>query len=153
MVLEMARRARYFLTCSVQGEYVFSWDRLVRINYRTDFSEDRDRGFCVRCLGVLLLLTPLLCAQNPDELLVVRLPATQGYINRHATPLPLPTRRSQTATPTSAAKRGYSLLLGPSGVARADDATCRGQAQPNRSGHQELAPLGRGKKPRNPLLR
>jgi hypothetical protein len=56
-----------------------------------DFSEDRDRGFCVRYLGVLLLLTPLLCAQNPDELLVVRLPATQGYINRHATPLPLPT--------------------------------------------------------------
>ena len=56
----------------------------------TDFSGDRGAAFCVRCLGFLFLLAPLLSAQNPDELLAVRLPATQGYINRHATPLPFP---------------------------------------------------------------
>ena len=53
----------------------------------------------MRCLGVLFLLTSLLCAQDPDELLIVRLPAKQGYSNRHATPLTFLSGRSQTASP------------------------------------------------------
>ena len=32
--------------------------------------------------SVLVLLTPWLCGQNPDELLVVRLPAKHGRINQ-----------------------------------------------------------------------
>ena len=97
----------------------------------TDFSGDRGAAFCVRCLGVLFLLTPLLSAQNPDELLAVRLPATQGYISRHPTPLPFPPGRGQTATPSRASKCGSSMASRPSGMARAAD---------NRPGHQEVAP-------------
>jgi hypothetical protein len=91
----------------------------------------------VRHLGVLVLLSPLLGAQNPDELLVVRLPATQGYLNRHATALPFPTRRSQTTPPSAA--------LHPRG-ARGNDATRRDDAVVGKTSHLEVAPLGRGKK-------
>ena len=58
-------------------------------------------------VAVLLLLTPLVCGQNPDELLVVRLPAKHGYINQPgATPIPFPTARDQTTTPGRARRCG-----------------------------------------------
>src|SRR6266568_531459 len=41
-------------------------------------SARKTRTWSTRSLGVLFLLTPLLCAQNPDELLAVRLPATRA---------------------------------------------------------------------------
>jgi hypothetical protein len=104
----------------------------------------KKRALSISCLGVLFLIAPLLCAQNPDELLVVRLPATQGYLNRHATALPFPTRRSQTTPPSAA--------LHPRG-ARGNDATLRDHAVVGKTSHLEVAPLGRGKRPRNLLLR
>ena len=104
----------------------------------TDFSGDRGAAFCVRCLGVLFLLTPLLSAQNPDELLAVRLPATQGYISRHPTPLPFPPGRGQTATPSRASKRGSSMASRPSGMARAAD---------NRPGTRKLRPMAEERSP------
>jgi len=90
-------------------------------------------------LGLLFLLTPLLCAQNAEELLVVRLPATQGYLNRHATPPPLPTKRSQTATPSS-------RMASHPRSARADDANRLSQAIGDRPRHHDVARLARGKK-------
>jgi len=60
-----------------------------------------------KAVAVLLLLTPLVCGQNPDELLVVRLPAKHGYINQPgATPIPFPTARDQAATPGRARRCG-----------------------------------------------
>jgi hypothetical protein len=101
------------------------------------------------CVNMLFLLAPLLCAQNPDELLVVRLPATQGYLNRHATPLQLPAGRSQAATPS----RHVAVYLHPKGEVRGDNATDRGQAVGARPAHKDVAPFGRGKKSRNLVLR
>jgi hypothetical protein len=95
----------------------------------------------------------LLRAQNPDELLVVRLPATQGYINRHATPLSFPTGRSQTDTPGSYRRCVHGVASSSSRMARADDSRYRSQAVADRHCHQEVAPLRRGKNPRNLLLR
>jgi hypothetical protein len=47
---------------------------------------------------VLVLLTPWLCGQNPDELLVVRLPARHGHINEPGVaPIPFPTVRGEIA--------------------------------------------------------
>ena len=102
----------------------------------------KKRTLSTRCLCVLFLLAPLLGAQNSDELLVVRLPATQGYLNRHATLLPFSTRRSQ----------GQSTPLHLRD-ARRNDATRRDHAIVGKTSHREVAPLGRGKKPRNFLLR
>src|SRR5438552_11016944 len=60
-----------------------------------------------KAVAVLLLLTPLIYGQKPDELLVVRLPAKHGYINQPgATPIPFPTARDQTATPCRARRCG-----------------------------------------------
>ena len=72
-------------------------------------------------LAVLLLLTPLLCGQTLDELLVVRLPAKHGYINQPgATPIPFPTARGQTA------RRCGSMAAGCSEGWRGN--ACPGQA-------------------------
>lgn len=66
-------------------------------------------------VAVLLLLTPLLSGQNPDELLVVRLPAKRGQINLPGTaPIPRATvpgeiPRASTAT-TCGAGAGCSSL-------------------------------------------
>jgi hypothetical protein len=60
-----------------------------------------------KAVAVLLLLTPSVCGQNPDELLVVRLPARHGYVNQPgASPVPFPTARGQTATPARARRCG-----------------------------------------------
>jgi hypothetical protein len=43
----------------------------------------------IHAFSVLVLLPPWLCGQNPDELLVVRLPAKHGHINEPGAP-PIP---------------------------------------------------------------
>jgi hypothetical protein len=90
-------------------------------------------------LAVLLLLTPLLCGQNPDELLVVRLPAKHGYINQPgATPIPFPTVRGQTAAPGRARRCG-SMAAGCSSGWRGN--TCPGQAEGECKLGRQAAPL------------
>jgi hypothetical protein len=61
----------------------------------------------IKAMPFLLLLTPLVCGQNPDERLIVRLPAKHGNINQPgASPIPFPIARGQTATPGRARKCG-----------------------------------------------
>src|SRR5216117_2582188 len=67
-------------------------------------------------VAVLLLLTPLVCGQNPDELLVVRLPAKHGRINQPgAAPIPFPRGRDQIAVPRTA-RRCKSMASGHSSM-------------------------------------
>ncbi len=61
----------------------------------------------IGAFSVLVLLTPWLCAQNPDELLVIRLPAKHGHINEPgAAPIPVPTVRLQITAPRSGQRCG-----------------------------------------------
>ena len=97
-------------------------------------------------MGFLFSFAPLLCAQNPDELLAVRLPATQGYIDRHATPLPFPPGRTGTTIDTK------NRPLRPNGVTHGDGVIGRGQTVDDRPGQQKVVPSAR-QKPRDPLVR
>jgi hypothetical protein len=59
----------------------------------------------INAFSVLVLLAPKLWGQNPDELLVIRLPAKHGHINEPgATPIPFPTVRGQIAVPGHGSK-------------------------------------------------
>jgi hypothetical protein len=116
----------------------------------------KGRAFCGGCLSVfiLFLAAPLLCAQNPDELLVVRFPATQGYINRYtmSPPFPpFPIERSRIATSSNATKR-QTVALRPGGGARGDD-RCPGRAVDDKRCEREVVPLPRQKKPLELLAR
>jgi hypothetical protein len=52
----------------------------------------------INAFSVLVLLTSWLCGQNPDELLVVRLPAKYGHINEPGVaPIPFSTVRGELA--------------------------------------------------------
>ena len=70
--------------------------------------------------SVVVLLTPWLCGQNPDELLVVRLPAKHGRINQPgAAPIPFPTVRDEIAA-SGRARRYGSMAAGRSSVGCCD---------------------------------
>ena len=101
------------------------------------------------CLGLLFSFALLLCAQNPDELLAVRLPATQGYINRHATLLPLSPGRARTGTTIDPKNRP----LRSNGVMQGDGAIGRRKTVDDRPVRQEVVPPARRQKPRDPLVR
>ena len=61
--------------------------------------------------SVLVLLTPWLYGQNPDELLVVRLPAQHGHINEPgAAPIPGSAARLQITAPRRTRKCGSIAL-------------------------------------------
>jgi hypothetical protein len=70
--------------------------------------------------SVLFLLTPWLGGQNPDELLVIRLPAKYGHINEAgAAPKPFPTVRDEIAA-SGRARRCGSMAAGRSSVGCCD---------------------------------
>jgi|SRR6266542_749882 len=70
----------------------------------------------INAFFVLVLLTPWLCGQNPDELLVVRLPAKHGRINEPgAAPIPSPTVRGEIAG-SGKDRRCGSMAVGRSSV-------------------------------------
>ena len=70
----------------------------------------------INAFSVLLLLTPWLCGQNPDELLVIRLPAKYGRINEPgAAPIPPLTLRGE-ITASGRAPRSGSTAAGPSSI-------------------------------------
>jgi len=84
--------------------------------------------------SVLVLLTPWLCGQNPDELLVVRLPAKHGRINQPgAAPIPFPTVRDETAA-SGRARRCGSMAAGLSSVGCYDRSPSQaaGEGKPSR---------------------
>jgi len=96
--------------------------------------------------SVLVLLTPWLCGQNPDELLVVRLPAKHGRINQPgAAPIPFPTVRDETAA-SGRARRYGSMAAGRSSVGCCD----RGPSQAAGEGKPSYC-AGRGDKERTGL--
>src|SRR5215471_2843019 len=106
-----------------------------------------ERIFSAGCVGLLFSFAPLLCAQNPDELLAVRLPATQGYINRHATPLAFPPGRARTGTTIDTKNRP----MRSNGVMQGDGAIGLSQTDDNRPVQQKVVPHARRQKPRDPL--
>src|SRR6266496_3354732 len=70
----------------------------------------------INACSVLVLLTPWLCGQNPDELLVVRLPAKHGRINGPGVaPIPSPTVRGEIAG-SGKDRRCGSMAAGRSSV-------------------------------------
>jgi hypothetical protein len=70
----------------------------------------------INAFSVLVLLAPRLWGQNPDELLVIRLPAKHGHINEPgAAPVPFPTVRGQIAVPGTD-RRCKSMASGHSSV-------------------------------------
>ena len=84
--------------------------------------------------SVLVSLTPWLCGQNPDELLVVRLPAKHGRINQPgAAPIPFPTVRDETAA-SGRARRCGSMAAGLSSVGCYDRSPSQaaGEGKPSR---------------------
>jgi len=84
--------------------------------------------------SVLVSLTPWLCGQNPDELLVVRLPAKHGRINQPgAAPIPFPTVRDETAA-SGRARRCGSMAAGLSSVGCYDrnPSQAAGEGKPSR---------------------
>jgi hypothetical protein len=84
--------------------------------------------------SVLVLPTPWLCGQNPDELLVVRLPAKHGRINQPgAAPIPFPTVRGEIAA-SGRARRCGSMAAGRSSVGYCDRSPSQaaGEGKPSR---------------------
>ncbi len=84
--------------------------------------------------SVVVLLTPWLCGQNPDELLVVRLPAKHGRINQPgAAPIPFPTVRDEIAS-SGRARRCGSMAAGRSSVECCDrtPSQAAGEGKPSR---------------------
>ncbi len=80
----------------------------------------------INAFSVLILLTPWLCGQNPDELLVIRLPARYGRINEPgAAPIPPLTVRGE-ITASGRGPRSGSTAAGRSPVECFD----RGPSQP-----------------------
>src|SRR5437667_7050243 len=70
----------------------------------------------INAFSVLVLLTPWLCGQNPDELLVIRLPAKYGRINEPgAAPIRSPTVRGEIAG-SGSARRCRSMAAGRSSI-------------------------------------
>jgi hypothetical protein len=72
----------------------------------------------INAFSVLVLLTSWLCGQNPDELLVVRLPAKYGHINEPGVaPIPFPTVRGEIAGSRKDRKCGSTAASRSSQVA------------------------------------
>src|SRR5438128_4566278 len=79
--------------------------------------------------SVLVLLTPWLCGQKPDELLVVRLPAKHGRINQPgAAPIPPLTVRGEIAG-SGRARRCRSMAAGRSSVGCCDRSPSQAAAE------------------------
>ncbi len=90
--------------------------RLAHSNYCVGMKAAR----VINAFSVLVLLTPWLCGQNPDELLVVRLPAKYGRINEPgAAPIPSPTVRGEIAG-SGRARTCRSMAAGRSSLGRGD---------------------------------
>ena len=101
----------------------------------------------INAFSVLVLLTPWLCGQNPDELLVVRLPAKYGRINEPgAAPVPSPTMRGEIAA-SGRARRCGSMAAGRSPVGCFD----RGPSQPAGEGKLSRHCTGKEDKERTRL--
>jgi len=97
-------------------------------------------------VGVLLLLTPSLGGQNPDELLEVRLPAKQGHINYPGTaPVPPATGRGEIAVRNMAP--AYSIVAGCSSVWRGD--VCPSKAAGKGKVGPQVVPSGTSKRPQD----
>jgi len=87
----------------------------------------------INAFSVLILLTPWLGGQNPDELLVVRLPAKHGRINEPgAAPIPSPTVRGEIAA-SGRARRCGSMAAGRS------SAGCCGRSPGQAAGEGKLS--------------
>ena len=83
--------------------------------------------------SVVVLLTPWLCGQNPDELLVVRLPAKHGRINQPgAAPIPFPTVRDEIAA-SGRARRYGNMAAGRSSVGCSDRSPSQAAGEGNPS--------------------
>ena len=106
--------------------------------------------------SVVVLLTPWLCGQNPDELLVIRLPAKYGRINEPgAAPIPSPTLRGEIAG-SGRARRCRSTAAGRSSLGRGDRsprlAACDGKFSRHCEGKQSKERTGLGPGPKFPSL-
>ncbi len=106
--------------------------------------------------SVLVLLTPWLCGQKPDELLVVRLPAKHGRINQPgAAPIPPLTVRGEIAG-SGRARRCRSMAAGRSSVGCCDRSPSQaaGEGKPSRhcAGREDKERTGLSSEPKFPSV-
>jgi len=105
--------------------------------------------------SVVVLLTPWLCGQNPDELLVVRLPAKHGRINQPgAAPIPFPTVRDEIAA-SGRARRYGSMAAGRSSVGCSDRSPSQAAAEAKPSycaGRRDKERTGLSSEPKFPSV-
>jgi hypothetical protein len=106
--------------------------------------------------SVLVLLTPWLCGQNPDELLVVRLPAKHGRINQPgAVPIPFPTVRDEISASGRARMCG-SIAAGrrSAGCCDRSPSQAAGEGKPSRhcGGREDKERTGLSSEPKFPSV-
>jgi hypothetical protein len=105
--------------------------------------------------SVVVLLTPWLFGQNPDELLVVRLPAKHGRINQpRAAPIPFPTVRDEIAA-SGRARRYGRMAAGRSSVGCCDRSPSQaaGEGKPSYcAGRGDKERTGLSSKPKFPSV-
>ncbi len=106
--------------------------------------------------SVLFLLTPWLGGQNPDELLVIRLPAKHGHINEAgAASKPFPTVRDEIAA-SGRARRCGSMAAGRSSTGCCDrspsQATGEGKLSRHSAGREEKERTGLALEPKMPSV-
>ena len=110
----------------------------------------------INAFCVLVLLTPWLCGQNPDELLVVRLPAKHGRINEPgAAPIPFSRMRGEIAG-SGRARRCESMAAGRSSVGCCDcspsQAAGEGKLRRHCAGREDNERTGPAPEPKFPSV-